>query len=401
LQATGRRDATCDRFPLIGCAPEGFFRLAAAGPLARWPRIRQHGKDVPWSCARIGTPCVEVTIMSIWKLAVPWVVGVVLATSLSATAAEDKPAAKKAAEKPAAAPPSAQQIAALVKQLDSDKFADRQAASDRLSEIGKPAIGALAEAAAGDSLEVTVRSIDILKKLLESSDEATKGAAKAALEKVAASKRPAAARRAQDALKALEQQRSAQRFMPGGIQIAVVGGARRMSVRNTNGVKTIEAEEANRKVKIVDDPKQGIKMEVTTKNDKGKESTEKYEAKTAEELKKKHPKAYEIYNKYSKQGGAFNFNVQMRVGGAAPIRVQPRPRRVNSIDTAARILPAWAAHLKRLASDEAIKGASKESNETLRKKVAEVRKQLEDLDKRLQKAIEASEKEKKEQKKDE
>ena len=49
------------------------------------------------------------------------------------------------------------------------------------------------------------RSVDILKKLLESSDEATKKAAKGALEKVAGSTRPAAARRAQDVLKAAEE----------------------------------------------------------------------------------------------------------------------------------------------------------------------------------------------------
>ena len=337
--------------------------------------------------------------MSIWKRTLPCVVMVALVASLSAPAAEDKAAEKAAA--PAPAPPSADEIAALVKQLDSDKFAERQAASDKLSEIGKPAIGAVAEAAGGESLEVTVRAIDILKKMLESSDKATKEGAKGALGKIAKSERPAAARRAGDALKELEEkekQRQAPRFAPGGIQIAVAGGgARRVSVRNVNGVKTIEADEGDRKVKIVDDPNQGIKMEVTTKKN-GKQSTEKYEAKNAEDLKKKHPKAYETYKRYSKQGG--NFMVQMQVaGGRVPIRVQPR--RPNPVETAARILPALTSHINRLASDEAIKGASKESNEALRKKVAEVREQLEDLDKRLQKAIEESEKEKKEEKKEE
>lgn len=339
--------------------------------------------------------------MAIWMRTVPCVVTLALAAALSALAAEDKPGEhKKVAERPAAgaAAPSAAEIAALVKQLDSDKFADRQAASDKLGEIGRPAVAALTEAAAGDSLEVTVRSIDILKKLLDSSDEATKTAAKGALEKVAASKNPAGARRAQDALKELEaKQQAAQRFAPGRIQFGAVGGAggRRMSVRNVNGVKTIDVEEANQKVKIVDDPKQGIKMEVTTKNDKGKESTEKYEAKNAEELKKKHPKAHEIYQKYAKQGGAFNFNVQMRAGGGV------QPPRPNPVDTAARILPILAMHINRLANDQAIKASSKESNEALRKKVADVRKELDDLEKRLQKAIEQSDKEKKEPKKEE
>jgi len=335
--------------------------------------------------------------MSIGKRTLPCVVVLALGASLSALAAQDK-AAEKADQKAAA--PSAEEIAALVKQLDSDKFAERQAASDKLSQIGKPAIGAVAEAAAGDSLEATVRAIDILKKMLDSSDKPTQEEAKGAMEKIAKSDRPAAARRAEDALKDFQakQQQQAPRFAPGAIQIAVAaGGARRVSVRNVNGVKTIEADEGNRKVKIVDDPNQGIKMEVTTKKDNGKESTEKYEAKNAEELKKKHPKAHEIYEKYSKQGG--NFMIQMQAARAVPVRA--RPRRVNTIDTAARILPAWTNHLKRLVSDEALKGASKESNETLRTKVAEMKEQLDDIDKRLQKAIEQSEKEKKEADKEE
>ena len=147
----------------------------------------------------------------------------------------------------AGATPSADEIAALVKQLDADKFAERQAASDKLSEIGKPAIEALAEAAAGDSLKVTARSIDILKKLLESSDEATKEAAKAALEKIAQSDRPSAVRRAQYALKAFEERQNAtRRVIPGKGRIMVAGGGtRHVSVAIANGVKTVEADEEN------------------------------------------------------------------------------------------------------------------------------------------------------------
>lgn len=280
----------------------------------------------------------------------------------------------------------------MVKQLDSDKFAERQAAGDKLSEIGKPAIEALAEAAMGDGLEVTVRSIGILQKLLDSSHEATKEAAKGALEKIAKCDRPSAARRAQDALKSGQpvQIPAAQiipgQIMPGVIQIAVAGGgAQRISVRNVNGVKTVEAEEGDRKVKIVEDPNQGIQMELTTKKD-GKETTEKYTAKNAGDLKKKHPKAYEVYDKYSRQGG--NFAVQVQIGGGGMLPVAVQPRRFGSVDAAARMLSAWASQLERMASAEAIRQASKESNEELKKKVAEVRKQLAELEKRLQEAIE-------------
>ena len=307
-------------------------------------------------------------------------------------------------EQPAAAQvspsPSPGEIAALVEQLDSDKFAQRQAASEKLSAIGKPAIGALAEAATGESLEVTVRSLEILKGLLESPDEPTKEAAKSALEQVAKSDRPSAARRAEDALKVLEQQQHpAGMNVPGGIQIAVAaaGGGRRVSVKNVNGVKEIEADEGDRKVKIVDDPKQGIKMEVTTKKN-GKDVTEKYEAKNADELKKKHPQAYELYKQYGQnQGGVV---MQFQFGGNVPIRIgqQPIPvpgravaRRVDTIDMAKNLLPAWSRQLKGLATDDAISKASAESKQELAKQSAEMRKELEDLEKRLQEAIEKAE----------
>jgi len=251
----------------------------------------------------------------------------------------------------------------------------------------------------GESLEVTVRSIDVLKKLAGSSDDATKKAAKAALEKIAKSDRPSAARRAEEALKAMEKQHQranvfGPRAIQGGIQIAVAGaGARRVSVKTVNGVKTIEADEGDRKVKIVDDPKAGIKMEVTTKKN-GKETTEKYEAKDAEELKKKHPEAYKIYKQYDQNAGGMV--VQMQIGGGnVPIRVQravpvPAPR-VNRLEMANKVLQAWGSSIERLTSDEIIKQASDESRLELKKKVAEMKEKLSDLEKRLDKAMEKPE----------
>ena len=53
----------------------------------------------------------------------------------------------------------------------------------------------------GDNLEVSVRSINILRRLLESGDGATKTAARQALEKIAAGEPTAAARRAKAAIR--------------------------------------------------------------------------------------------------------------------------------------------------------------------------------------------------------
>jgi len=331
--------------------------------------------------------------MVAWKPVVLFLVVCISAACL-AHGAEAEPG-----EKPAAVQASPGEIEALIAQLDSDKFADRQAASEKLAAIGQPAIAALAEAATGESLEVTVRSLEILKGLLKSSDEPTKEAAKSALEQVAKCDRPAAARRAEDALKALQPpQQPAGINVPGGIQITVAaaGGGRRVSVRNVNGVKHIEVEEKERKIKIVDDPKQGIKMEVTTKKG-GKDVVEKYEAKNADELKKKHPKAYELYKQYGQnQGGVI---MQWKVGGNVPIRIaRPVPvpgralRRPNSVEMAGKLLPSWIRHLKGLASDDAIAKASTESKQELAKQSAEMRKELENLEKRLAQAIEKAEK---------
>ena len=55
---------------------------------------------------------------------------------------------------------------------------------------------------------------------------------------------------------------------------------RTMSVKNVNGVKEINASEDGKTVKIQDDPAQGIKIEVTEKQN-GKEVTKKYEARTS------------------------------------------------------------------------------------------------------------------------
>ncbi len=314
----------------------------------------------------------------------------VLAVALPAAAQED------AAEIPPQAVPEdsvpAADIAVLVKQLDSDRFADRQAASQELEKIGRAAIPALAEAAGGDSLEVTVRSIDILRKLGESEDETLQKESKTALKKIAESDCPSAARRAQDALKALEPPPAApHQIMPGAIQLNVAGGARRVSVKNINGVKEIDAEEGDRKVKVVDDPKSGIKMEVTTKKN-GKEVTEKYEAKNEEELKKKHPEAYKIYKKYDQAGGGMMF--QMQIAGG-PIRIGraqiAQAKRPNKLETAGRMIAAWGSSLKRLADDNAIQEASETSRKDLSQKVAELKTQLDDLEKRLEKASQEKE----------
>ncbi|MBL7039234.1 MAG: hypothetical protein ISR77_11435 [Pirellulaceae bacterium] len=330
-------------------------------------------------------------------------VGLVCSFAAVADAAE-----AEAKDKPAGTVASAEEIADLVQQLDADQYSQREAATKRLMAIGKPAVSAVSKAAVEGSLEVTGRAIDILKNLYGSSDETTKKAAEEALQKLADGDHRAAARRAKDILK--PKQVPGQGFPGGGIilgganiQIQVAGAAngKKVSIKTVNGVKTIEAEEKDKKIKIVDDPKQGIKMEITTKKD-GKEQTEKIEAKNAEELKKKNKEAYELYKEYSQQqAGVAVAQIQFNQGNlrrkAIAIPAQARMKR-KQVDMAALMLRSMATQITRLTGEDQLKDASKESIAELKKQLDEVKSQIAELDKRIDARGKQAEEEAKEEK---
>ena len=129
-------------------------------------------------------------------------------------------------------------------------------------------------------------------------------AAKTAIKKLSESDHQPISRLAKEVLEPKPQPVPQQGIQFGPAQIQVqfqVGGGQRVQVKSVNGVKDIEAHENGRTVKIHDDPKQGITVEVTEKKD-GKDVTKKYQAKDAAELKKKHPAAHKLYEKYDQQG---------------------------------------------------------------------------------------------------
>jgi hypothetical protein len=347
----------------------------------------------------------------------------------------EEPAKPKETPK-AAAPaqaPSGDEIAQWIRQLDADQFSEREAAQAKLAAAagnprsGSAAVAELAKAAGGDSLEVTVRAIDVLKKLYKSSDEATRNAAKQALEKVAKSDRPAAARRAEQILQPVPKPGQNQGMggiilqggmgiVQGNIQVMAVagGGTKKMSVKNANGVRDIEAEEDGKTVKIHDDPQQGIKVEATSKKD-GKEVTEKYEAKNAEELQKKHPEGYKLYKQYA-DNQAGQVRIQIGVGGnalpapAAPIpapvpgaapappapalpapAIQPGPAAVLTVgpgtDARTRALKTAIqrlnARIEAMAKVAPLEKAPKELQDDLKKEISELRERLAQIEKRL------------------
>ncbi len=331
------------------------------------------------------------------------VFGLVCCGVMVAVAADEE-----AKDKPAGTVASAEEIAELIRQLDADQYSQREAATKRLMNVGKPAVPAVSKAAVEGSLEVTGRSIDILKKLYESSDEATKTAAEKALQALADGDHRAAARRAKDILKPKQ---AAGQMAPGGniilgganIQIQVGGAAngKKVSIKTVNGVKTIEAEENGKKIKIVDDPNQGIKMEITTKKD-GKEQTEKIEAKNADELKKKNKEAHEIYEEYSKkQGGIAAVQFQFNQGNirrkAVALPAMARVKR-KQVDMAATMLRGMGMQITRLTGEDQLEDASKESIAELKKRLDEVKKQIAELEKRIDARSKEAEKEAQEEK---
>ena len=293
-----------------------------------------------------------------------------------------------------------QEIGKLVKQLDDDQYGVRQAAAARLKTAGKKAIPALKKAASGESLEATCRAVDILHKFYESDDAATKEAAKKALDELAKGDHPSASARAAAALKpkpdpAAATSGPAPIILPGGGQIIVQGinvmpggaNVRRFTSHTVNGAREVEAEENGRKVKIVQDPAGAIKMEITADKN-GKPATDKYEAKNAEELKKKHPQAHAIYQQYINQNPAAAAQAQIQVqfgigGNALPVPLPVMPANNNRADHAARLLKSWSTVLPGMTGTEQLRTASKESREDLKKQTADLKKQLAELEKRL------------------
>ncbi|MEQ8789411.1 MAG: hypothetical protein RIC55_24165 [Pirellulaceae bacterium] len=285
----------------------------------------------------------------------------------------------------------------LVKQLDAEQFTDRQDASQKLIEAGADAVEVLRKAAAGDSREARTRAVEILKQHFEGDSEALKQAARAALQKLADGDQPLAARLAKQILEPKPAQPNGApgvfQIGPAQIQIQVQGvanGRRNVRTKITNGVKEIEAEEDGRKVKIVDDPNNGIKMEITEKKD-GKETTRKIEAKDADELKKKDAEAHKIFEEYSKGAARIQVQgIQLQPGRAIPLQLRPgaiRPfRRLNDvrgaaeqIEKASKQLDEAVEQLKKAIEDGAQADELKKSVERLeqvKKEVDEVKEKL-------------------------
>jgi len=246
----------------------------------------------------------------------------------------ESPAGRETAEES-----NALSVPAWVEKLDSDSFAQREAASRRLRQYGPQAIDVLAQAAQRGSYEVGCRVLDILIGYHQSADTATRNRAEAALKRLASSDAPVARRAAnrlnppQDRIAAVP--RAVPRQLGGRIQVAPAQGRGAIQIRiagGNQGLRKIDVRENGRRVQIEEDPQQGIELKVTQQQQPGGQpKVDTYRAADKQELKKKHPQAYKIYEKYSARGAVPQLRIARpqvppNVPGGNP---QPAVQRIN------------------------------------------------------------------------
>jgi hypothetical protein len=225
-------------------------------------------------------------------------------------------------------------VSRLIEQLDAPGFAERQAASRKLSEAGKVVFPDLEKAAESGSREVASRAVEVFRRHFEGGDDETKQAARGALERLAKSGNAPAAQGASDALNpqplATIPQGNLNRINPvlmpliqqRGIQIQMGRLApnvvRRTTIRNNNGQKEIEIQDGDKLTKVRD-VAGGIEAETTEKVN-GRETTRKVEAKNLDDLKQKDADAARIYEQYNRRALP------------AAIPAEMRQRQIESLD---------------------------------------------------------------------
>jgi len=321
----------------------------------------------------------------------------VLAAALLAASCWAPAQTKEAKPAPTTAPAgkiTPEMIREWVKDMDHDSFTVRDKAVKELIRAGKATIPPVSEAAKGKSLEVTNRAIEVLKTLLASKDSETSKSARSALEKLAALDDHEAGKQAKHILQAGRPHRhpggpDLGRIVLGGGEIRIGPGAQlvvgrgavmRVAVKNVNGNREIDATENGKNVKIQDN-KNGITVTVTEPAvGKKKPKPKVYKAANAAELKKKHPEAHKLYEKYAGKNAVAINMARIRI---APVR-RPRMRIVQG-DNLDRAKALIAEARKELAKARDRLNAAKDAKDTA-KALTEALKQIDAASKKLAEA---------------
>lgn len=262
----------------------------------------------------------------------------------------------------------------LIRNLDSDKFAERRTAAQRLTEKGADVFEELVKAAQSPSAEVQQRCLDILKGHFQNGEQATRDAAREALETLAKTDAQVASRAQQaltpstpGAVDPFGNRAAPARVLAAQLQIQQARAPAQAKIRlqqiqqmqkGNNVRRRIAFSDGKKSVKIEQNGEK-IKVEITEKKD-GKNVTQKYEAKSAAELKKNHPDAYKEYQKHMGRNRAR----AVPAAQAVPVRPAIRPRQAPG-RPARQLQPAQRATQQRII--EALKRSEKQLQDKLKK----------------------------------
>ncbi len=226
----------------------------------------------------------------------------------------EKPDPQKSdAENTSAATP--EQLQQWIKDLVHQKFATRQAASQKLVQAGVTGMEAAAQATQTEDLELATRCLAVLTEGLTSKDKLVRNAANSALETLAKSDNQSVAQRARQALDTPRELPDIPRGLPPGFgQNLQMRGIQQIKIHAVKGVREITVTDNGKGIVLKDNNGKDITVTVTeTVN--GQKQTQTFAGKDEEDLKKNNPLGYALYKKYSR----FNANggVQIQIGGNA------------------------------------------------------------------------------------
>jgi len=215
---------------------------------------------------------------------------------------------------------------ALLEQLDSPVYVERQAASQQLAEAGAEAVPALEQAIARGSREASSRALDLVKRQLYEGSDDSKAAARQSLQRLSESHHPSTAQRARDVLNPPPERTAAAPFgqipMPNGrgrfnnVQFqgpnipfppannpaGMFAGVRRVSYSEINGRRGVEIAEQSRVIKMDTWPSGAVEIAITDKLN-GRDVTRRIQAKDRDELIRKDPETGKMYDQFH-HGGA-------------------------------------------------------------------------------------------------
>jgi len=288
-----------------------------------------------------------------------------------------------------------QTIRRWIRQLDGDRYAERQQAADELAKLGKEAIPAIEKAALTGTGEVASRSVDLLKGFASSPEDETSQLAYSALKRLAASGNQTAGYIAEEAIAQLKR-----KLGPGRIQddeprqppLKLPGNFdRSVKISNDlNGDKTIDVTENGERV--VARTMAGGRVSVTWHLPGGKQRT--VEAENANKLQQQDQQAFAKYQELNQIADAGPRRLpNMQAGPRVHVRV---PRNREGFDPFAEMdqrMEAMRTRHEQFVNQmqQNLPAAHRElppadaQNVIDRKQLEEVRERLSDMLKRLEK----------------